>query len=166
MEIRRKPGCAWAGGVALAFLVFAASGSNAREPCLAQSPARQDARPIAENRGAAALDVALKQLHTRASMMMITAHPDDEDGATLAYESRMQGTRVGLLTLNRGEGGANEMSSDLWDPVGPGADRRIATGRPLLLRYSVLHHRRRLWILEDSAGSDRQVGPRTVCFTT
>jgi LmbE family N-acetylglucosaminyl deacetylase len=49
---------------------------------------------------------------------MITAHPDDEDGATLAYESRALGARVGLLTLNRGEGGANEMSSDFWDALG------------------------------------------------
>jgi LmbE family N-acetylglucosaminyl deacetylase len=51
-------------------------------------------------------------------MLMITAHPDDEDGATLAYESRSLGARVGLLTLNRGEGGANEMSSDFWDALG------------------------------------------------
>ena len=51
-------------------------------------------------------------------MLMITAHPDDEDGATLAYETRALGARVGLLTLNRGEGGANEMSSDFWDALG------------------------------------------------
>jgi LmbE family N-acetylglucosaminyl deacetylase len=51
-------------------------------------------------------------------MLMVTAHPDDEDGATLAYESRALGARVSLLTLNRGEGGANEMSSDLWDALG------------------------------------------------
>jgi LmbE family N-acetylglucosaminyl deacetylase len=51
-------------------------------------------------------------------MLMVTAHPDDEDGATLAYASRSLGARVGLLTLNRGEGGANEMSADLWDALG------------------------------------------------
>ena len=51
-------------------------------------------------------------------MLMIVAHPDDEDGATLAFESRTVGARVGLLTLNRGEGGANEMSSDFWDALG------------------------------------------------
>jgi LmbE family N-acetylglucosaminyl deacetylase len=102
----------------LASVVIAESGVNAQTPCGPQGPARQDAWPIAENRGAAALDVALQQLHTRASMLMITAHPDDEDGATLAYESRALGARVGLLTLNRGEGGANEMSSDFWDALG------------------------------------------------
>lgn len=49
---------------------------------------------------------------------MITAHPDDEDGGMLAYESRAAGARVTLLTLNRGEGGANVMSSDFWDSLG------------------------------------------------
>jgi LmbE family N-acetylglucosaminyl deacetylase len=90
----------------------------AETPCPVEGPARQDAQAIAENRGAAALSVALQKLHTRASMLMVTAHPDDEDGATLAYESRMVGARAGLLTLNRGEGGANVMSSDLWDALG------------------------------------------------
>ncbi|MDP9159071.1 MAG: PIG-L family deacetylase, partial [Acidobacteriota bacterium] len=73
---------------------------------------------IPPNRGATALWQSLKKLHTRASLIMITAHPDDEDGATLAYESRGVGARVTLLTLNRGEGGANVMSSDYWDSLG------------------------------------------------
>ncbi len=51
-------------------------------------------------------------------MLMIVAHPDDEDGATLAYESRGLGVRTDLLQLNRGEGGANVMSTDLWDALG------------------------------------------------
>src|SRR5262249_21240439 len=67
---------------------------------------------------AAAVWQSLKKLHTRASLIMITAHPDDEDGGMLAYESRGQGARVALLTLNRGEGGANVMSSDYFDGLG------------------------------------------------
>jgi len=105
-------------------IVFAAaaafglvSKASAEVPCRAQ-PTRDDAQAIPENRGAAAISVALQQLHTRASMLMVTAHPDDEDGATLAYVSRTLGANVGLLTLNRGEGGANEMSGDLWDALG------------------------------------------------
>ena len=73
---------------------------------------------IPANRGAAAVWQSLKKLHTRASLIMITAHPDDEDGGMLAYESRGLGARVDLLTLNRGEGGANVMSSDFWDALG------------------------------------------------
>ena len=91
---------------------------GAEGPCVTQAGARVDAQAIPENRGAAALTVALQQLHTRASVLMIVAHPDDEDGATLAYESRTVGAKVSLLTLNRGEGGANEMSSDFWDQLG------------------------------------------------
>src|SRR6478609_10003008 len=76
------------------------------------------AREIPVNRGSAALWQSLKKLHTRASLIMVTAHPDDEDGGMLAYESRGQGVRVALLTLNRGEGGANVMSSDYFDALG------------------------------------------------
>jgi LmbE family N-acetylglucosaminyl deacetylase len=92
--------------------------ANAQTVCPTQGSERVNAEAIPENRGAAALSVALQQLHTRASMLMIVAHPDDEDGATLAYTSRTLGARVGLLTVNRGEGGANVMSSDLWDSLG------------------------------------------------
>src|SRR4051794_31091648 len=76
------------------------------------------AHEIAPNRGSAAVWQSLKKLHTRASLIMVTAHPDDEDGGMLAYESRGRGTRVALLTLNRGEGGANVMSPDYFDALG------------------------------------------------
>jgi LmbE family N-acetylglucosaminyl deacetylase len=77
-----------------------------------------DDREIPVNQGSAALWQSLKKLHTRASLIMVTAHPDDEDGGMLAYESRGRGTRVALLTLNRGEGGANVMSNDFFDALG------------------------------------------------
>jgi LmbE family N-acetylglucosaminyl deacetylase len=90
----------------------------------AQPPYRTSIAPesyiqeLPANRGSAALWQSLKKLHTRASLMMITAHPDDEDGGMLAYESRGQGVRVSLLTLNRGEGGANVMSPHFFDALG------------------------------------------------
>src|SRR5580693_10350241 len=71
-----------------------------------------EAIDIAPDRGAAGMSRWLRALQTRASLIMVTAHPDDEDGGMLTYESRGQGARVALLTLNRGEGGANVMSSD------------------------------------------------------
>ena len=64
------------------------------------------------------MDRLLRELQTRASMMMVTAHPDDEDGGTLAFESRGNGVRTTLMTLNRGEGGQNAMSSDMYDALG------------------------------------------------
>src|SRR5437868_1915502 len=104
--------------VCMLILLFPASSARAQSPIAASSAPDVAAQPIAFDRGAAAVWQGLKKLHTRASLIMITAHPDDEDGGMLAYESRGQGTRVALLTLNRGEGGANVMSSDYFDALG------------------------------------------------
>src|ERR1700694_2934817 len=88
------------------------------------------AQDIPVNSGSAAVWQSLKKLHTRASLLMVTAHPDDEDGGMLTYESRGQGTRVTLLTLNRGEGGANVMSSNYFDGLGlVRTEELLAAGR-------------------------------------
>lgn len=101
----------------LAFL-FRCAPARAQSPAsISQKPAT-DAEPLPFDRGAAALWQSLQKLHTRASLLMVTAHPDDEDGGMLTYESRGQGAMVTLLTLNRGEGGANVMSSDYFDALG------------------------------------------------
>jgi LmbE family N-acetylglucosaminyl deacetylase len=76
------------------------------------------AMPIDLNRGAAGLARCLLELRTRASLLMVTAHPDDEDGGLLAYQARHVGARTALLTLNRGEGGQNAMSTDFYDALG------------------------------------------------
>ena len=82
------------------------------------------------DRGAAGLYTSLKKLRTRASLLMVTAHPDDEDGGMLAYESRGQGARVMLLTLSRGESGANVMSPDFFDALGlVRTEELLAAGR-------------------------------------
>ena len=75
-------------------------------------------RELQLDRGAVGLVQTLKQLQTRGSMLMITVHPDDEDGGFLTYQSRGQGTRTMLLCLTRGEGGANVMSNDFFDALG------------------------------------------------
>ncbi len=85
---------------------------------MAQRAPSPDALPVAENRGAAGLDRWLRALQTRASLIMVTAHPDDEDGGVLTYATRHDGARAILMTLNRGEGGQNAMSSDLYDALG------------------------------------------------
>ena len=74
--------------------------------------------PLPQDEGAVALAQTLKKLGTRASLMLIVAHPDDEDGGMLTYESRGQGVRVTMMTLNRGEGGQNLMSADFEDALG------------------------------------------------
>jgi LmbE family N-acetylglucosaminyl deacetylase len=80
--------------------------------------ARSPADTLAINHGAAQLQQLLQKLRTRASMMLIVAHPDDEDGGFLTYESRGVGARVAMLTLTRGEGGQNLMSADFDDALG------------------------------------------------
>jgi len=87
----------------------------------AQAPVSYNAAyatPLPVDRGAAAVWQSLQKLHTRGSLILIVAHPDDEDSGMLAYEARDQGVDTTLLTLNRGEGGQNVMSSDYWDQLG------------------------------------------------
>jgi LmbE family N-acetylglucosaminyl deacetylase len=83
-----------------------------------QSTPTVDAQAIAPDRGAAGMSRLLRSLQTRASILLFTAHPDDEDGGMLAYETRGLGARGGLMTLNRGEGGQNVMAMDLYDALG------------------------------------------------
>jgi len=97
----------------------ATAASAAAPPGVDGNPeATPNGHPLDIDRGAAGLWQTLLKLHTRASLLMVTAHPDDEDGGMLTYESRGQGARVSLLTLNRGEGGQNIMSDDFWDALG------------------------------------------------
>lgn len=77
-----------------------------------------DAQPLAMDRGAADLEQTLKRLGTTASVLIIVAHPDDEDGALMTYLARGQGVRVTVLTLTRGEGGQNAMSAESYDALG------------------------------------------------
>src|SRR5204863_5803179 len=98
--------------------LVAAAAVFAQPPYFSSIKPAIEEREIPINQGSAALWQSLKKLHTRASLIMITAHPDDEDGGMLTYESRGRGTRVSLLTLNRGEGGANVMSPDFFDALG------------------------------------------------
>src|SRR5438128_2086522 len=119
-----RPRCQNASSIILIAVVCALPFLFRSLPVRAQSPGATSlgpiaaAQPLSFDRGAAALWQSLQKLHTRASLLMVTAHPDDEDGGMLTYESRGQGTRVALLTLNRGEGGANVMSSDYFDALG------------------------------------------------
>jgi LmbE family N-acetylglucosaminyl deacetylase len=103
------------------------------------------ALPLPEDRGAAALEQALKRLTTTASLMIIVAHPDDEDGALLTYLSRGMGVRASLLTLTRGEGGQNAMGEESYDALG-----LIRTNE--LLKASEYYGAKQLWGTEADFG--------------
>ncbi|HET8550348.1 MAG TPA: PIG-L family deacetylase [Bryobacteraceae bacterium] len=79
--IRR--GCAW-----LVILITA---------CLAQ-------RPFS---GTPEIRHAIERLANTGSVLMIAAHPDDENTTLLAYLARGRKVRTGYLSLTRGEGGQN-----------------------------------------------------------
>ncbi len=70
------------------------------------------------DQGSLGLAQLLRKLNTRASLLLITAHPDDEDGGMLTLSSRGLGARVATLTLNRGEGGQNFVTGDFEDALG------------------------------------------------
>src|SRR3984885_4167070 len=57
--------------------------------------------------GTPAIRYALAKLNVLGSVLMIGAHPDDENNAVLAYVSRGLKAKTGYLSLNRGEGGQN-----------------------------------------------------------
>ena len=56
-----------------------------------------DALPAEVDRGAAGLARWLHALKTRASLLMVTAHPDDEDGGMLALETRGADVYLGAI---------------------------------------------------------------------
>ncbi len=71
-----------------------------------------------EGNDALGLQQLLRKLQTRASLMLIVAHPDDEDGGMLTLYSRGLGARVADLSLTRGEGGQNAVTGDFEDALG------------------------------------------------
>ncbi len=76
------------------------------------------AQPLSEDLGASGLWQAWKRAQTTARVLYITAHPDDEDAATLTYLARGLGAEVTLLSITRGESGANVITGDFFEALG------------------------------------------------
>jgi LmbE family N-acetylglucosaminyl deacetylase len=74
--------------------------------------------PLPQDTGEAGLKLQLRKLQTTGRLMMVVAHPDDEDGGLLTREARGKGVQTLLMTLTRGEGGQNEKGSSLFDVLG------------------------------------------------
>ena len=70
------------------------------------------------DRGAMGAWHRIRKLATTASLLHVTAHPDDEHAGMLTLASRGWGTRTALLSLNRGEAGANAIGPELFDGLG------------------------------------------------
>ena len=61
---------------------------------------------------------ALLDLSQDCVLMDISAHPDDEDGASLAYYRLRFGVRTYSVLFTRGEGGQNEKGPELYEELG------------------------------------------------
>jgi LmbE family N-acetylglucosaminyl deacetylase len=68
--------------------------------------------------GVAALATALRQLGAAKRVLVIGAHPDDEDTELLAILSQGMGAQVAYLSLTRGEGGQNLIGPELGPELG------------------------------------------------
>ncbi|MGD0578913.1 MAG: PIG-L family deacetylase [Bryobacteraceae bacterium] len=74
----------------------------------APAPA-QVVRPLA---GAGILEQRIEKLRVVGSLLMIAAHPDDENNRSLAYYAQGRKLRTAYLSLTRGEGGQNLIGSE------------------------------------------------------
>ena len=68
--------------------------------------------------GAAELAQTLDQLNTLGSLLMLGAHPDDEDTAVIAYFARGRHMRAAYLSATRGEGGQNLIGAEQAELMG------------------------------------------------
>lgn len=72
----------------------------------------------AQDRGAVALDQRVRNLTTTARVLLVGAHPDDEDTRLITWLSRARGVETAYLSLTRGESGANVAGHELGDGLG------------------------------------------------
>jgi len=69
--------------------------------------------PVVFERGAELIRTEFRVAASGLRAMSLAAHPDDEDGGTLAYIRRVWGFETHLCQFTRGEGGQNESGPEL-----------------------------------------------------
>ena len=90
--------------------IFLSAAFATAAPALAQAPP--------DDRGAVAVGLLLRQLDGVKRVMMVAAHPDDEDTNTITTVARGMGARTAYLALTRGEGGQNLIGTEFWEGLG------------------------------------------------
>ena len=81
--------------------------------------------------GVAALATTLRQLGSNKRVLMIGAHPDDEDTQLLVLLSRGLGAQAAYLSLTRGEGGQNLIGPELGPELGVIRTEELLSAREL-----------------------------------
>ena len=72
----------------------------------------------AQEPGAVALDQRIRGLTVTARVLIIGAHPDDEDTRLITWLSRARSIETAYLSLTRGENGLNVAGYELGDGLG------------------------------------------------
>jgi LmbE family N-acetylglucosaminyl deacetylase len=73
---------------------------------------------FAQERGATALGDALAGLPVSVRVLVIGAHPDDEDNRLLTWLAKGRHAEVAYLSLTRGDGGQNLIGNELGEALG------------------------------------------------
>ena len=73
---------------------------------------------LLEETGMVATGLLLRQMDGVKRVLMIAAHPDDEDTSLLTTLSRGWGAETAYLALTRGDGGQNLIGPELWEGLG------------------------------------------------
>jgi LmbE family N-acetylglucosaminyl deacetylase len=84
-----------------------------------------------EYEGASALGLSLRRLGATQRVLMVAAHPDDENTAVLAALALGAGADVAYLSLTRGEGGQNGIGSELQEALGMIRSEELLAARRL-----------------------------------
>ncbi len=133
---------------------------------------------VVEQRGAAALGELVEGLGTTARVLVIGAHPDDEDTRLIAWLAKGRHVETAYLSLTRGDGGQNLIGNQLGPELGMIrteellAARRIDGGHQFFTRAydfgftKTLSETMSLWprdsILEDMVAIVRAFRPHII----
>ena len=78
---------------------------------------------------AASILQELREFRTFGTVLIVAAHPDDEDRPLLAFLSKSCDFRTGYLSINRGDGGQNEIGPEFDAKLGVIRTQELLAGR-------------------------------------
>lgn len=94
-------------------------------------PGRTTAQEPAYERGVTGVGLLIRQLDGAKRVLVIGAHPDDEDTSLLSTLARGRGARTAYLALTRGDGGQNLIGPELDEGLGVVRTGELVAARKL-----------------------------------